>query len=1486
MSPNLVISAASADSGSQIISWLITNGPVSPVTLKSIKSIINENSAVSAIRETVHPLRYTADEAATLIQNIVLDETLLQLGRTSFVRLELMYSDQTRVLSNILVLSNKKTPNTPVLTIGTSLRSEDSNVAINLAQYGSVNSQNDGFSPITKAIVFISKVGGTSADDFQMINVDITSYTEWLLVNATIALVNDTQYEIALKVSNAVGDSGISNTLTFSPKDTPAPVAKLVVSSLLSDQASKGQTLNDATGSIALYWSKPADYNNLITNNRRVLKYIIKEQLYQDVVLIGSGGIETTVSQASGEPNVIELLVPAHLVNVNSGAAFELPTPDGTGDNIVHYRHIIPGSPARLGKRYTYEVIANNINGDGPASTRSVEVYSFKQADPQPFELIHTSIESYVTATPITLFDGKMIMIIKQLASLNGGKGYSSVNSTFNNPVVYSPPDANDEQLSLKVTKESDSSVIFDGLVTFVKQITSVTTGTGQTAVTTYSIADDWKCDFDKVDILPGTLAIDTLNNALEKGTKYRFQLFRQNKDPANTTTVPVFKSPSTDILRSKFSSPAAVSKLMSYAINDDLTPVTSDGSPALRLLFDELTDGELNGLQNFVPRPLTNYYAYQQSLIVADLAALIHNGQGEPREFIIKQSSTGSQVAQYIRTETWNPELLRWISGAEAAPPVTETPFTYPLAVTAITINKVTANTITIGFTRQPAADLKGSLSSNCQNRIVICQDEDLDPITPAIPNGPIVNELIVQHAAGPTYTSSSITLETGKTYTVFVIPERVYSKSAHNGVGYSNNSINYHFFNTLVRNTYFKENFVMNGIPDAPINIELLPSNKTLSVLYDSPSYLNGVPSESLMYNFFMNNDPLDLDFPYFSKTPTNVFQASVTEIAGSNIATITKAFIKQSDTNSRGNAVDLRNDTEYKFAMRVNGTIGGFSLVRTSYVQSYTSGYVNSSAVSSIISLIANPTVSVSTVIGTMSETKTVLIADNVPAPAGVIIGAAANVLNIEFNKDTSQNVNDALIIIDKNDGDGSTGLPVPAFDTRKVRSPESSSGLFNMENYFTSGTIAAGTVIADYAPFVNYNFKRVNIGGIFKYQLQIPNLINGRPYEVSIRFIRNVNGSDIFSEAVSITRAPEAPPTVVRDVKFAVASQAINLSWTAPANAGGASIGLNGALKYRVQLLSSLDVLLATFETSNLFYNIVSNLIDGTTYKVTIAALYTKGSDSSDVISDPVQANSAAGNLIRPNLAPLGPTLAVTVGTTNTIGGSLILPGSSETNLYPVTRYDVFVRLKTTPLNKVLVQSFSSVAGQHPHGLAYTVNSLSAGSTITLTAITTFVNAASPNTIVHTKPLNGFQYEVVIESIPNYTYAQVPPTRVIDAFPYGPVIITNAAYKAGSASKIFTIVVNTNGTGNINNIVALAKGSTSSAILVSNLSGGTLPLIALSGALDADKAANQIATFELPFLGASGLVSDLLTVVVTALGSDSDVFPISGTGRAFA
>lgn len=1412
--PSLTISST-AFSGYFRIDLTSAGLPSAP---KQLFAITNENSVTSPIVETLFPV---VDSNQAIVSSINLDSTVIPLGKTTLVFLRYVFSNNDFLDSNVLVVTNKSVASTPVLTVPSVVRPEDQGISINIGSLYTPSSVSDGFSPITKAIVYISKVGGTVAGDLMVRMVQISDYNAWYPVGAT-DLTNAQQYEVAFKVVNGVAISPVSNTITIAPLDTASQMDAPTPVSLLSYQSSKNQTLNDSNGDIVVFFNRNADYNSLIGNSRRVLKYKLYEQEYIDVT-----ADNVTTTQPSGTPTLYELTVPSHLVGDPSGASFELTTEETFESSSYKYKYIIPGSVSRIGKKFKYSITATNINGDGPISIPSLFCFSIKAPEKQTFTLNHTNTVSNVTATPLTIYSGKMTINLATLSGVNGGV-VDTVLNTY----------ATDVKMKLQVVKESDQSVMFNGVVTLVQNVNTVTTGVGLDQVTTNTPAGTYVLDFDNIDT-SGDIGVQNLNLALANGTKYRFSLYRTNKDPVRLQYL--FSSQTTDILRTKFASPEAINEIQSYGIYDNFMPVSTSTVPTLRLVFNQLPINRMNGMNVFNSE--ISYRPFQNSLPITGISAITHDSNiTTSREFIITQQNFGGSSSNYIRTTCWNPELSVYIDAVESAPAVTETAFFYPASASNLVITKNNSTAITISFTKQSGtvSSLMGSSTSNIQNRVIVMED------------GVAVqkHEAVIAWSAGSQQTIVS-NLTAGKTYVIFVIAERLYIKA-----GLTVNEPK-RFENVVIRNNYIKQSLVMCASPSVPQNVEILPSNSKLTILYDQPATLSGIDVSSLRYHFYCNKD--NTDFP-----TSNV---SVADVSGSSQALLTQVFTTKLLASSRTNLTPIINDTLYHFAMRAVATVGGNSLLQTFYSLN-TNGLFNAVPATNLISLSTDLTVPQEEVLGNMYvHSSTVMTGEGTPLPTGVSVSPQDSTLTVLIKKDTTGSTNDMYITLNKNDALNNSANPVDAFDTRPLAT--TSGGLFNLETFLGNNSIPI-----DYQ---KYNFKRLIINSETYYQLEFINLVNGQIYDVDVRFIRNLgSGIYIFSESVLISRAPEAPPTVVRNPSFSVASQSINVSWSAPLNSGGAAIGGNGSLKYKVQLLSSTDSILSTYETTLTNFT-VPNLTNETSYKVRIAGFYIKSSDSSEVVGTYVSANTLGGGIIVPNVAPVGSTITSVTNGNNTISGAIVTAAGTEQGLYPLNAIQVWIRDKNTPANRVCVQSFAGpFSGTNTSN--FTTNSFS--SPVPDTA----------STIGHAKPLNGYAYEVVIVHVANYTDAQSPPDKTSDVMPFGPVIITNMAIKTGTNSKVMTVTANLNGTGAINNVIGLAKSSSSSTIVVNNLSGGSLPTITMSGALDNTNgpngtngyvAANQTATFDLSFVALSGAVNDLLTVVVTQNGSDSATYPTTGS-----
>ena len=1433
MSPTLDISATQLSSAVKIIlNWGSSLG-----SLEVIKYLIvtNEVSKSTQFAETPFNSRDFDDFPISSLQ---LDQTILPLGKRTILMVRALLSDGSYVSSNVLTVRNISQPAKPELSIS-HLRSEDQGVSINLGALYSENSLSEGYSELKKIIVFISKIltDNTTLPNFQVRTLTVQTnsaesgkgkYDSWVPVGA-FDLENNSEYEMAVKVTNDAGESLLSsNPVSFSPKDTPSQIDRPLARALLTDQLIKNESLSDSDGTAVVYWAKPADFDNLVTNKRPVTRYVIREQeMIRNPV---SNNLE-----ASGSPIEIELVVPP-----SGKPSFELDTPyayavSGQSSNNYHYRHLIAGSPSRIGKMFTYSVFASNLNGDGPISNVQLEnsfVSPLILPSQQDFEISHTQTTVQST-TPLNIFSGEISLKIPSLSLTNGGKDEKVDNSSF------APNNGYNRVLKLIIKKHSDNSEIYNSDVTFIQKINTVITGTGVNQKTTYEETGNFE------------FVLGNLDNLLDLGTKYIFNLQRKTSDPAFVGRN--FYSLAKTIIRTKFKSSDGITKVQAFAVNDDLSLVkTALGFPGLRISFEQLATSQMGGLEVF--GAAKEYELFRSSLKVANMDPLVHDSNVVERNFII-EATVGQQNNYYIRVKLFNPELNSWIDGLESTPVVSETAFNYPPAPSSINITKLSSTSVSISYPKQIVSLTGNGSGSDVYNRVLVVDSK----------SNIILNVLSDPHNTLPANPSVTVTgLIPGESHAAFIVCERKYSKK-----GLDNSSSNLKYDNVTLRSNYITKNFVANGQPTSIINLELFPKSDSLDVLWDLPpsTNLNGVLESSLRSHFYISKDPTD-----FPKASTGAFvYPSIMDVAGATSVTLNKGFQSKASATSREAAQALEKYIPLYFTTRLIGSVGGTTL-SLSYTHNENSGKVNGNTVSSMLKLDALNTVPLETVEGDFSTVQTFTLSDPVPMPQNVEVLAEAEKLSVRWTKDTT--ISDFMVVVDDNDGG------ITQFDTRLARTTNNFTGQFNLDSAFTNSTLP---------PLFNstgFDFKKVNNS---TYQMTFKGLTNGKVYNLSVKNIVYL-GADYFSEAVNVSRAPEAPPTAVQNITFSVDSNVINLAWAAPSNLGGASVGSNSGIKYRVtvnkvenngsltQVGSNIDV--TTLST------VISGLTNATNYSISIAAFYIKGSDSSIVIGPPTPANSntmlvnsISHNVIRPNTAPVGSVLSASamtggVVTPNTIFANVLTAAAAEQSLYPLSSIQVWVRPKSNPTQQQLVFTHTGP--------------FSGSNTLQRT-----INSFSPALNGMTRPLNGLEHQVVIKHIPNYTYAQPPSDKVVDVTPMGTLTIFNAASTfagvavdapkvvTGSAGKVMRIWVNRAGSGNIRSIVGIAKTGSSNTIVVSNLSdvNSNLPTITNQGSVsDADGVgAGQVASFDLSFTALPSAVSDLLTVVVSDNGSDALASP---------
>jgi hypothetical protein len=538
----------------------------------------------------------------------------------------------------------------------------------------------------------------------------------------------------------------------------------------------------------------------------------------------------------------------------------------------------------------------------------------------------------------------------------------------------------------------------------------------------------------------------------------------------------------------------------------------------------------------------------------------------------------------------------------------------------------------------------------------------------------------------------------------------------------------------------------------------------------------------------------------------------------------------------------------------------------------------------------SLTASSTVSTKDITGEgLTNNLSIIPNEGVTKPQGVQVNPQDGKLVVVLNKDTT--VDDLIITIDYNDATNG-GVSIEAFDTRPLRSASTGAGgLISLDN-FASGNFVNIPSDVDNNLLTKYHtgsftFTKI-AGNPEKYSVTIPNLINGQLYNISVRYMKFSGSTEFASEEEPVVRAPEAPPTAITSGVFSVNDERISTSWGAPSNTGGAGVfGTgNSDIKYRVLLYSvngSVNTLEQQQNTTTRSF-VFTGLTNNSFYRILVAGYYTKP-DNSEVIGPYTDINSktqiepqniANATAIKPNPEPTGLTFTTGTSLNNQITGTITLPNSTQLNNYPLTSLEVIIRHKNDTTKTLTAQTITT-------GLQ------TGNAQILITAIT---DTTSNSAFGHAKPLNGFEYELVIKSVPSYTYAQPAPDVVTTVKPYGQLSITSIAQQGLASAKTFRVVANVNGTGSVSNIVAVGKGANSNLFGVLSLStaGSNLPTIAISGTLDNTTnfvASNQIVTFDVNLataLSSVTTVSDVLVVVSTPLGSDALAHPTT-TGSFF-
>ena len=971
------------------------------------------------------------------------------------------------------------------------------------------------------------------------------------------------------------------------------------------------------------------------------------------------------------------------------------------------------------------------------------------------------------------------------------------------------------------------------------QQYETVVGPTAGTAV--YSPLNNWVVSFDDLDVN------DNGNNKTlnvyfsgKLGTKFVFNLYRRSTDPS-TSNAYVFLSSKTTENRTVFKSPKKVPNIQVYSFNDvDLTPVTSSGQPALRMIFKQLTNEDMNGLANF--SGLKKYYVHKDSYPIPG-AEIVHTpGNTSEISYIVSMAEEGIGVNGniYLRVKIFNDELNTLIDGEETSPVVVGQAQSYVTSVTGLNITNTGNNgNITVSWTKQPnqTSVLGAFNNANVQNRVVVVEDGPVSPL-------PVIDAVVSWSASDQKMDVTGLGL--GKTYKVYVIAEGRYTRP--NLIGGTNR-----FDDAIISNNYVSGSIVVAGVPSIPIIDGKFPANEKFTVLYDTPLNLFGISANKLEYLFFMNRE----NVPYVSP---GVLQHPVATSTLTSSTTIIKTFATAASANNISNLIDLSNDTLHKFTMGTRAVLGGFPLLKNTDSRTYLT-VVNGSNVNKTLNLVSNSVVPERTIYGLTTNIEDVYPGDSVPEPTGLELTGAQSKITVSFNK-TGSPVTDIDITVNNSDGLNSVGQTIPSFNTTNLQYTKAGTtttyyGIFALEQAFQDNAFNDDNDnnVASYGPS-GWNFRRVLINQVTKYFVDFTGLTNGIVLNFEVRNAKKDNNGNIFySSPTSGMAAAEAPPSNVQSANFSVDSGVINVSWSPPLNSGGANVSGNGDLFYKIQLLSIIGNVLETKTTTSSVlttqFTGLTNYVtggSGTEYKVRMLAYYIKQNSQlveGDFIYPYPRNNSlqyaypANGNQIRVGLAPQNATGVFNAGDKK-ITGSITLPSSSMQILYPVTNYQVILK-ETQAVNQSIIST----------GAISDITSLA----------------------------NGKQCTVVLRPTVDYKWAQGPDDVEYIVTPYGPLSIDLVEPVPLSNGKNWKVKVNLNGTGSINTIIGLAKTQNDVNIVVKTLSSSNsnLPTITPSGNAEPGLAALQKAEFIIQFPELSGSLRDLLLVVVSQKGSDNLVFP---------
>lgn len=1438
-------------------------------------SLVSTSDSTTGVKILqINPL----DDNDMPITSFLLDQSVLVPGRIYHIAVS-VNGDVSPAVKNVACIDLPVQPNLQPIA-------RDSSLGFRITNYfNKKNSVTDGFSAVTGFEVTISDGTDLSVHTFSASGDE--AYSDIISIknssNNVLSLINGTEYEFVVRVKNILGYSPASASIVAKPADFPNTIRNC---SAISESTWK-QYKNDnsqVTGKVMVFFTRSDDFSNLnqkdttvgsdsfgknLGDLRITSSTVRRYKLYPKMKeVIDNNGVKTMIQDtdaignklwldynpATNQPDTTDFVIVHNDYDAQDTSlvtnSFKLQSSDSAP---VTYQHMYIDTTAILGSQYKYTVFSSNKNGDGVESAKSNRVLSCKPP-----------------GTPVftqTTGDKKMTIKLVTQGSSNGC-------------VVSSNPF---DSKTKEVAKGTDPATV------------------GWSSVTLF--------DVDRRETIDDPASLTTpkakITNSAYLTKEYTFAANGKLAmvlihswgidDSALSNFSPYATLYSEDVLLSDwtYTTPSAPPAVAIYAIEPTYAPITVNNVPGIKAVFrpHQVDSPNLGGIQNhpsFNPTTDIQYKMHTNSVLRPDVSPLYSEAfvANNAEYSFYAASPLGSGNAHYIRTFVRHPNTGVWLTSVDSTPPQSGNSITYAEAVTGLKVIRKTATTAEVAFNNlQVVGGYIAGVGS--YNTDVLYRIDIIDMATNSVIWSATKTYTDVAALTAGNGFPISVSLGTGKGFVVSVVSQIMYNAY---DLGQSAPSGAKRFDNVRVRKNYSTFSFVQAAAPEKPSSLTVSPMDAALYVNWSVPSTLNGTLLSSIKLFAIKENatELVSLENPAFPERQTAIQSVSGSAISETNL---TQVWSSRANGINGVNAKPIVNDIEnYSVSAKSVGTVvGGTFGSSTSYQNAPMSG------VGVTLTINYSPTISPVDLESDFSNSVTGVRAystSDITAPVGLQTSSSSSSITATFDKDISAGEFEVNV-----DGDVYFNTSILSNTNSNISGGKITFGAATLLGGASGYTYDMGDINGGYpsglfgaqqflllpkysnSPLA-YLFSVTNdgIAGSTRYNSNI-SVSDGNAKTISVRYAKRIgSGSSsilAYSSASTTIASAAIPPGPVSNPVFTVLNgTSLKLDWDAPSNKGGANqvayagATVNSDVKHKITVytVNGFNNNNALLTINDVGYDSVSGK---GTYTVSNLSQYSSSTpgETSYIVS------IVSMYYQQQNLQKLS------TSTTTTFFN--FVDGSSN---------KVGIRLNAPPVPPVYTNILDRVAGQKaifsvvmPNQSNYPIGSIKVyadGSatefkTVTPSGAASFTPGSTVEVVIDQSNssglLNGKTSVLKFVPVPNYLYAQAPPSTTVSVTPRRTpdnASLTNPS----SDNKNFNFSINRHGTL-ISNGIVIGKTLGSNSMQVLQLEGANWKPTnsGLSNSTDAD---NQILSHTFSF---ATPVTDVVIFVNHEDGTSSAIIP---------